>query len=116
NGKVDRAALPAPAGGAGSYVEPRGDAQALVAEVYGEVLGLERVGALDDFFALGGHSLFAVRVVARLRAAVGLEVPIRALFSAPTVEGLAAVVEDLVVAELNEMSDEEAERLARELS
>ncbi|WP_214322206.1 non-ribosomal peptide synthetase [Nonomuraea sediminis] len=116
NGKVDRAALPRPQAVTRRYVAPRGDAEELVADVYGEVLGVARVGALDDFFALGGHSLTAMRVVARLRAAVGLEVPIRALFAAPTVEALARTVEDLVVAELDQMSDEEAERLVRELS
>ncbi|MFI6321047.1 amino acid adenylation domain-containing protein [Nonomuraea sp. NPDC050556] len=116
NGKIDRAALPAPETAGGPYTEPRGDAEALVADVYAEVLGLQRVGAFDDFFALGGHSLFAVRVVARLRASVGLDVPIRALFSTPTVEGLARTVEDLLVAELDELSDEEAERLAKELT
>ncbi|MFC6894957.1 phosphopantetheine-binding protein [Nonomuraea dietziae] len=74
------------------------------------------MGAHDDFFALGGHSLLAVRVVARIRAAIDLDVPIRALFASPTVEGLAGTVEDLLVAELDQMSDEEAERLARELT
>ncbi len=72
NGKVDRLALPAPERrpdlGPG-YVAPRTDAEALVGEVWTEVLGLDRAGALDDFFDLGGHSLLATRVVARIRAA-----------------------------------------------
>ncbi|MEV0588386.1 amino acid adenylation domain-containing protein [Nonomuraea sp. NPDC050310] len=116
NGKVDRNALPRPQPVAAGYLAPRGDAEALVAEVYAEVLELEKVGALDDFFALGGHSLSAVRVIARLRATVEVEVPIRALFAGPTVAELAAVVEDLLLAELGELSDEEAERLAKELT
>ena len=90
---------------------PRGDAEELVAEVFGEVLGVEGIGALDDFFALGGHSLLATRVIARLRAAVEVDVPIRTLFARSTVAGLAVAVEELLVAELSELSDEEAVRL-----
>ncbi|MEU4704235.1 amino acid adenylation domain-containing protein [Nonomuraea dietziae] len=116
NGKVDRAALPEPEAARTEYRAPDGDAEHLVAAVFAEVLDLEKVGAHDDFFALGGHSLLAVRVVARIRAAIDLDVPIRALFASPTVEGLAWTVEDLLVAELDQMSDEEAERLARELT
>jgi len=111
NGKLDRAALPAPEAGSRTRTAPRGDAEELVAEIFGEVLGIEEVGAFDDFFALGGHSLLATRAVARLRAAIEVEVPIRTLFARSTVADLAAAVEDLLVAELTEMSDEEAERL-----
>ncbi|MGJ6960829.1 amino acid adenylation domain-containing protein [Streptosporangium sp. G11] len=111
NGKLDRAALPAPEAGPRTRTAPRGDAEELVAEIFGEMLGIEDVGAFDDFFALGGHSLLATRAVARLRAAVEVDVPIRTLFARSTVADLAAAVEELLVAELAEMSDEEAERL-----
>ncbi|MDP9845756.1 non-ribosomal peptide synthetase [Streptosporangium lutulentum] len=111
NGKIDRAALPAPVAGTRAKVAPRGDAEELVAEVFGEVLGIEGIGAFDDFFALGGHSLLATRVIARLRAAVEVDVPIRALFARSTVAGLAVTVEELLIAELSELSDEEAARL-----
>ncbi|WP_051751313.1 non-ribosomal peptide synthetase [Streptosporangium amethystogenes] len=111
NGKLDRAALPAPETGPRTRTAPRGDAEELVAEIFGEVLGIEEVGAFDDFFALGGHSLLATRAVARLRAAVEVDVPIRTLFARSTVADLAAAVEELLVAELAEMSDEEAARL-----
>ncbi|MFI6586305.1 amino acid adenylation domain-containing protein [Embleya sp. NPDC050493] len=114
NGKLDRAALPAPeqrAPSAASFVAPRGSAEELVAETFADVLGLERVGALDDFFALGGHSLLATRAVARLGAAIELTVPIRALFADPTVAGLAASVEELLLAELDTLSEADAERL-----
>ncbi|WP_433056617.1 condensation domain-containing protein [Dactylosporangium sp. CS-033363] len=94
NGKVDRAALPAPATATGGYVAPRTPAEDLVAQIWAGVLGVERVGAHDDFFALGGHSLLAIAAVARLCAATGRDVPVRALFLAPTVAGLAAAVDD----------------------
>ncbi|GII78505.1 hypothetical protein Sru01_34870 [Sphaerisporangium rufum] len=112
NGKIDRAALPVPRReAAGGYVAPRTDAESLVTEVWAEVLGLDAVGAEDDFFAIGGHSLHAVRVVSRLRAIVEVDVPIRTLFARPTAASLAAAVEELLVAEMDRLSDEEAERL-----
>ncbi|MFI5906734.1 amino acid adenylation domain-containing protein [Dactylosporangium sp. NPDC051541] len=90
NGKVDREALPAPVAAGGGYVAPRTPGEDLVAQIWASVLGVERVGAHDDFFALGGHSLLAIAAVARLCAATGRDVPVRALFLAPTVAGLAA--------------------------
>ncbi|MFD1939042.1 amino acid adenylation domain-containing protein [Nonomuraea mangrovi] len=116
NGKVDRAALPEPEAVHAEYLPPSTDAEQLIAEVFAEVLGVEKAGVHDEFFALGGHSLLAVRVVARIRAAIDLDVPIRTLFARPTVGALAQAVEELLVAELGQMSDEEAERLARELT
>ncbi len=93
-GKVDRRALPAPPEAAEeSHAAPRTPVEEVVAGIFEEVLGRERVGAHDDFFELGGHSLMATRVVARLQPAFGVEVPLRALFEAPTVARLAARIE-----------------------
>ncbi|MBU9589636.1 non-ribosomal peptide synthetase [Burkholderia multivorans] len=87
NGKADRKALPAPALPSlqGAYVAPRSELEQSVAEIFADVLQLDRVGAEDDFFHLGGHSLLAMRVVARIRKALSRELPLRDLFENPTV-------------------------------
>jgi amino acid adenylation domain-containing protein len=97
NGKVDVAALPAPEpDGPRQYTAPRTDGEDLVAGVFAEVLGRERVGVHDDFFALGGHSLHAIRVVGRIRAATDLDVPVAALFERPSVAALTEHLESLL--------------------
>ncbi|MFF3442918.1 amino acid adenylation domain-containing protein [Streptosporangium sp. NPDC002721] len=113
-GKIDRRALPAPDLGLDeerAFVEPRNDAEILVAGVWQEVLGVGKVGALDDFFALGGHSLLAVRVGSRLRTVAGIDVPVRELFRSRTVADLAAVVERILMEELSALTDEEVARM-----
>ncbi|HVT17180.1 MAG TPA: condensation domain-containing protein [Thermoanaerobaculia bacterium] len=99
SGKVDRNALPAPAEaepsaagrGEESFAPPAADPAAeLVAGIWAEVLGRERVGLDDDFFALGGHSLLATRVVSRLRSVLGVELPLRSLLEKRTAGALAA--------------------------
>jgi amino acid adenylation domain-containing protein len=117
SGKPDLDALPAPGDVSTEerrYVEPRTDAEALVAEIWAEVLGRPRVGALDDFFELGGHSLLATRVIARLRAETDVELSLRALFATPTVAGVAEEVERLLRAEIDALSDDEVARLLTE--
>lgn len=90
NGKLDRAALPAPErGGQRAYRAPRNDRETLLAGIWAEVLGVEKVGLDDHFFELGGHSLTATSLVSRLRSALNLEVPVRALFQHPTLGAFA---------------------------
>jgi amino acid adenylation domain-containing protein len=113
NGKLDKVALPAPeyAAGAGEYVEPRSETEHLMAGMFADVLGVERVGMHDDFFELGGHSLLAVRLVSRVRSVLDLDIPVRLLFEKPVVENMCAAVEDLLIAEIDDLSDEDAQRL-----
>ncbi|ATB48289.1 non-ribosomal peptide synthetase [Corallococcus macrosporus] len=93
NGKVDWRALPAPEASARDsspdYEAPASPLEETLASVWAQVLRVERVGRKDDFFGLGGHSLLATQVVARLRAALGVEVPLRALFESPSLRGFA---------------------------
>ncbi|WP_433040592.1 phosphopantetheine-binding protein [Dactylosporangium sp. CS-033363] len=78
---------------------PRTTSEEFVAEVWSEVLGIERIGVHDEFFAIGGHSVLAARVAARFRAALDLEVPLSLLFVNTTVEQVAAALEELLAAE-----------------
>ena len=116
NGKLDRDALPEPAGQDGpAYLAPRTDAEVLVAEVFAELLGVDKVGAHDDFLELGGNSLRGMRAMAQIRARIDVDVPMRALFSFPVVADLAAEIERLLEVELAELSDDEvAALLAKE--
>ncbi|MFJ8579614.1 amino acid adenylation domain-containing protein [Micromonospora sp. NPDC093277] len=126
NNKVDRKALPAPEAGRrqvqSAYVAPRNPVEEVVAGIWAETLGVDRVGVLDDFFALGGHSLLSTRMVARVREAFGVDVPLHRVFSDPTVAGLTralcadpaqrAVVEKTaeLLIRLSELSDDEVQQ------
>ena len=97
NGKLDRKRLPAPEASIRELIpetaELRSPSEELVASVWRQVLGVERVGSDDNFFELGGHSLLATQVVSRVRKVFGVEVELRQLFERPTVAGLARYIE-----------------------
>jgi acyl carrier protein len=99
SGKLDRGALQelVPAAGDGhqpaGFVAPRTTVETVLAAIWAEVIGVSRVGAHDDFFALGGHSLGAMQVVSRIHDEFGVEVPLLLLFEGSTVAGLAEAVE-----------------------
>ncbi|HEX6548399.1 MAG TPA: condensation domain-containing protein, partial [Candidatus Dormibacteraeota bacterium] len=97
NGKVDRRALPAPERSRpdvdSRYRAPGSPLEEKLGAIWSQVLGIEGIGVEDDFFKLGGHSLMATQVVARCRDAFGIEVPLAALFQAPTIAALASLLE-----------------------
>ena len=115
NGKVDRRALPdADSGSSGPdrlYLEPRSEVEAAVAEIFGAVIGVERVGAFDNFFDLGGHSLLATQAIWRLRETFGVELALRALFEAPTVAELSGLIEDKIIEQIESLSEDEVDSL-----
>jgi amino acid adenylation domain-containing protein len=133
NGKVDRKALPDPQWGGSEtgYVAPRTETEEALCGIWSDVLGVERVGVHDDFFALGGHSLNATQLIFRTREALGVEITLRLLFETPTVAGLAEAItggavedEDAIIgrgtaeqllADLDGLSEEEVERLLAQL-
>ena len=88
NGKVDVAALPEPTSPVGAQDPPSDEAEETMAGLWAEILGVERVGASDDFFALGGHSLLAVKLFAAIEETFGVKAPLSTLFEAPTLSAL----------------------------
>jgi amino acid adenylation domain-containing protein len=127
SGKINKHALPAPEitrqAVAESYVAPRTAMEEIIAGIWSELLGVERVGVYDNFFELGGHSLLAAQIIVRVRHKFAVNVPLQSLFDTPNVAGLALAVTqtqaqmlDLtetqnLLAELEALSEEEAQSL-----
>ena len=97
NGKIDRKALPAPdiTERETEYIAPRTQTEEIIASIFSDVLGVEKIGINDNFFELGGHSLLATQLISRLREAFSREIPLRELFSAPTVASLEQTITQL---------------------
>ena len=125
NGKLDRRALPTPERiSDGAYVAPRTATEEVLSAIWADVLKLERVGAEDSFFDSGGHSLLATRVVVRVRASMGVELPLRVIFEMPTIAAVAGWIEsnrrehglerweiEEALSRVADLSDEEVMRL-----
>ncbi|MHB8599878.1 MAG: non-ribosomal peptide synthetase [Ktedonobacteraceae bacterium] len=116
NGKVDRAALPPPADNADMLREDADDApitptEEVLGKIIAPLLGLERVGREENFFLLGGHSLFGTQVIMRVAETFGVEMTLRTLFDAPTVAQLAQKIEQLTLARIETMSDDEVAQM-----
>src|SRR5439155_1503885 len=102
NGKIDRAALPAPSGqgrASSEYSPPQTDTERRLAEIWSKVLDIEDIGVNDNFFALGGHSLMAVRLFAETERKLGVRLPLSALFQTATIAGLAELIDEPAPAE-----------------
>jgi len=117
NGKVNRRALPPPAGtrpdGGESFEAPHTATEEAVACIWRDVLALKQIGVRDNFFDLGGHSLLMTQVIARIRGAFQIELPMRRFFEGPTVGGQATVIEELLIEEVDRLSEQEAQQLVR---
>ncbi len=120
NGKIDRAALPAPglgdSGRSELFVAARNPGEEQVAAIIADVLNLPRVSVHDDFFNLGAHSLLGAQIIARIRARFGAELKLLDVFDAPTIAQLTAKIEDLLTSKLSAMSDAEVEAALVKLS
>jgi len=99
-----------------ALVSPRTTLEAVLVSIWCDLLQLETLGIHDSFFAVGGHSLLATRVIARIRDQLEMEVPLASIFDAPTVAGLAAIIESARIESLrnHESSVPELKRVSRE--
>uniref|UniRef100_UPI0029167AF9 non-ribosomal peptide synthetase n=1 Tax=Bradyrhizobium sp. SZCCHNRI1003 TaxID=3057275 RepID=UPI0029167AF9 len=108
NGKLDRNALPAPDRNREAGEQPpRNPVETVLAGLFAEVLGLDRVGINDNFFELGGHSLLAMQLIGQVRATLGIELPVRVIFTGPTVADIALHVEEALAGDIESMTAEE---------
>jgi acyl carrier protein len=116
HGKVDRHALPAPGRSDVEpdhmYVAPSTSIEEEVAQIFRETLRIDDVGIYDDFFILGGHSLLVIKVISRLNRAFGVELSVRTLFDAPTIDGLVAAI---VESQAGQFGDELLSQMLTEL-
>ncbi|HLW00799.1 MAG TPA: non-ribosomal peptide synthetase [Ktedonobacterales bacterium] len=115
NGKIDRAALPTPDETNTLHTDARDEPltplEAQVTQIVSNLLNISEVGAEDNFFMLGGHSMLGIQLVTQIHETFGVELPLRTLFEAPTVRQLSAEIEQRLIAKVEMMSEEEARRI-----
>ncbi|MGD1975304.1 MAG: phosphopantetheine-binding protein, partial [Desulfobacterales bacterium] len=97
------------------YVAPATETEKILVEMWESLLGFESIGVQDNFFDLGGHSLLAMQVISRIQNTFDIAFPLNSFFDATTIAKLAKAVEEILIAELDELSEEEAQRLAKTL-
>ncbi len=93
------------------YIPPRNDTEEVIADIFGSVLSLQKVGIHDNFFELGGHSLLATQVISRIRQAFAVDVPLRNLFEEPTIANLSKIIENSHSLLLQQLQITSAEQL-----
>jgi acyl carrier protein len=115
NGKLDRKALPAPSAAHAvstrAYVAPRTDVEHTLADIWCEVLRLEKVGVHDNFFELGGHSLLATQVMSRIQETFEVNLPLKKFFEVSTIDELAVLIDAQLIEQISMLSDEDAEAM-----
>jgi acyl carrier protein len=115
NGKVDRTALPDPDAANTlrdeEFLAPRTPVEERLATILSALLNLNEVSVNDNFFLLGGHSLLGTQLIAKIRAAFGVELGLRTLFDTPSIAGLASEIEQLLMARVEAMSEAEVQRM-----
>jgi acyl carrier protein len=94
-----------------NYDAPRDETERRITRIWQDALGMDEIGINDGFAQLGGHSLLAIRIVAELRKAFHIDLPVRALFDAPTIAELSNQIKRHIVAEIDSLTDEEARQL-----
>jgi amino acid adenylation domain-containing protein len=120
NGKLDRDALPAPDDSNTlpdeNYVSPRTVLEERLSLLVAELLGVDRVGINDNFFLIGGHSLFGTQLIARIRGNFGVDLPLRSIFESPTPAQLAQQIESLMVTQIDALTEDEVQHALEQAS
>jgi acyl carrier protein len=120
NGKIDRDALPDPDDTNRlpdeDYAAPRTALEKKVSGIVANLLGLERVGVDDNFFLIGGHSLFGTQLIARIQDSFGVELPLLSIFDLPTPAQLAQEIERLIIAKVDFMTEDDVQRTLQQAS
>ena len=117
-GKIDYRALAGmdePGAGKAADTQPQSEVEARLVTIWSELLDLPAVGREESFFDLGGTSLGVLQLGARIRSAFGVELPLQRLFGGPTIAELGAIIETLIIEQIEAMTDEQAESLAQDL-
>jgi acyl carrier protein len=97
------------------YVAPKNETEEIIADMWQEILGIEKIGTMDEFSDLGGHSLLAIQIISRMRSVFGIQISLKGIFDAPTIGQLALHIEQLIIEEIEEISEDEARQLTSEL-